>query len=83
MGRRLFAALHRRPWLGTLLLVSLPGLWLGLVYLGSLSTLLVQSVFHLDGYTGQVVRQPSLATWRDLRAKLSGPATSSASTSGS
>jgi len=66
MLRRLFGTLHRRPWLATLLLVALPGLWLGLVYLGSLGTLLVQSAFHLDGFTGQVVRQPSLATWRDL-----------------
>ncbi|HEY6546906.1 MAG TPA: ABC transporter permease [Vicinamibacteria bacterium] len=41
-------------------------MWLGVVYLGSLATLLVQSFFHLDGFTGQVVREPSLATWRDL-----------------
>ena len=63
---RVFAALHRRPTLGLLLLVSPPALWLGVVYLGSLGSLLVQSFFHLDGFTGQVVRQPSLATWRDL-----------------
>jgi putative spermidine/putrescine transport system permease protein len=63
---RLFAVLHRHPLLATLLLVGLPALWLGVVYLGSLATLLIQSAFHLDGFTGQVVRQPSLATWRDL-----------------
>jgi putative spermidine/putrescine transport system permease protein len=64
--RRLFAALHRRPVLGVLLLAALPAAWLGVVYLGSLFALLVQSFFHLDGFTGLVVRQPSLATWRDL-----------------
>jgi putative spermidine/putrescine transport system permease protein len=63
---RFFAALHRRPALGLLLLIALPALWLGVVYLGSLGSLLLQSFFHLDGYTGQVVREPSLATWRDL-----------------
>ncbi len=66
MLRRFFATLHRRPALGLLLLIALPALWLGVVYLGSLATLLVQSFFHLDGFTGQVVREPSLATWRDL-----------------
>ena len=64
--RRAFAALHRRPALALLLLIAPPLLWLGVVYLGSLSALLVQSFFHLDGFTGQVVRQPTLATWRDL-----------------
>jgi putative spermidine/putrescine transport system permease protein len=66
MLRRFFATLHGRPALGLLLLIALPALWLGVVYLGSLATLLVQSFFHLDGFTGQVVREPSLATWRDL-----------------
>lgn len=66
IGRRIFAALHRRPGLTHLLLLASPALWLGVVYLGSLGALLVQSFFHLDGFTGQVVRQPTLATWRDL-----------------
>jgi putative spermidine/putrescine transport system permease protein len=64
--RRLFSYVHRHPTLGVLLLLALPALWLGVVYLGSLFALLAQSFFHLDGYTGQVVRQVSLATWRDL-----------------
>lgn len=64
--RRFFAALHRRPALSLLLLIAPPLLWLGVVYLGSLGALLVQSFFHLDGFTGRVVRQPTLATWLDL-----------------
>jgi putative spermidine/putrescine transport system permease protein len=66
MLRRFFAAVHRRPTLGLLLLIAAPAGWLGVVYLGSLFALLAQSFFHLDGFTGQVVRQPSLLTWRDL-----------------
>jgi putative spermidine/putrescine transport system permease protein len=64
--RRFFAALHRRPVLAFLLLMAPPLLWLGVVYLGSLGSLLVQSFFHLDGFSGRVIRQPTLATWRAL-----------------
>jgi putative spermidine/putrescine transport system permease protein len=48
------------------LLLAAPLLWLGVVYLGSLATLLIQSFFYLDGFTGRVVRQFSLQTYRDL-----------------
>ncbi|HVQ30884.1 MAG TPA: ABC transporter permease [Vicinamibacteria bacterium] len=64
--RRFFAALHRRPVLAFVLLMAPPLLWLGGVYLGSLGALLVQSFFHLDGFSGRVIRQPTLATWRAL-----------------
>jgi hypothetical protein len=37
-----------------------------IVYIGALAALLIQSFFHLDGFTGQVVRQFSLATYVDL-----------------
>jgi putative spermidine/putrescine transport system permease protein len=36
------------------------------IYLGSLFALLLQSYFHLDDFTGQVVRRFTLATYRDL-----------------
>jgi putative spermidine/putrescine transport system permease protein len=49
-----------------LLLLGPPLLWLGVVYLGSLLALVVQSLFHLDGFTGQVVRRISLDTYREL-----------------
>ncbi len=73
MRRRPIATfLHLRPRLALLLLLAPPILWLGVVYLGSLLALVVQSFFHLDGFTGQVVRTVSLETWRDLltRANL-------------
>ena len=66
-GARPCAACRPRP-LGRRLLLALllgpPLLWLGVVYLGSLLALVVQSFFHLDGFTGHVVRRFGLATWR-------------------
>lgn len=65
--RRAFATFFfLRPRLALLALIALPLLWLGVVYLGSLFSLLVQSLFHLDGFTGRVVRRVSLATYGDL-----------------
>ncbi|MCK6550201.1 ABC transporter permease [Myxococcota bacterium] len=52
-----------------MLLLALPLAWLGVVYLGSLGALLVQSFFHLDHFTGQVVREFTLATYRDLLSR--------------
>ena len=66
--RSLSTFLHRRPRLALGLLLLPPVLWLGVVYLGSLGALLLQSFFHLDGFTGQVVRRLGLATYRDLLA---------------
>ena len=61
--------LYRRPRLVLALLLGPPLLWLGVVYLGSLAALLLQSFFQLDHYTGQVVREPTLATWRELASR--------------
>lgn len=55
-----------RPRLVLFLLLAPPLLWLGVGYLGSLLALVVQSFFRLDGYTGQVVREASLETWRQM-----------------
>jgi putative spermidine/putrescine transport system permease protein len=48
------------------LLLGPPLLWLGVVYLGALVALLVQSFFHVDEFSGLVVRQLSLETYRQL-----------------
>jgi putative spermidine/putrescine transport system permease protein len=66
LGRRLAAFFYRWPRLALALLLAPPLLWLGVIYLGSLFALLVQSFFHLDDFTGQVVRRFTLATYRDL-----------------
>jgi putative spermidine/putrescine transport system permease protein len=49
-----------------LLLLAPPLLAYGVFYLGSLAALLIQSFFHLDDFTGQVVRQFTLATYAEL-----------------
>lgn len=64
--RRLSTWLHLRPRLALALLLLPPLAWLGVVYLGSLLALVVQSFFRLDGFTGQVVRRFTLATYGDL-----------------
>jgi putative spermidine/putrescine transport system permease protein len=65
-GRRALNALYNRPVLFLLLLLALPLGWMVLVYLGSLFALLIQSFFHLDDFSGQVVREFTLDTYRDL-----------------
>ncbi len=66
MTARVAGFFYRRPRLGLLALLSLPLAWLGLVYLGSVAALLLQSFFRLDDFTGLVVRRLSLDTWRSL-----------------
>jgi putative spermidine/putrescine transport system permease protein len=59
-------ALYLRPRLLLFLLLTPPLLWLGVVYLGSLFALLLQSFFYIDDYSGRVVRQFSLRTYAEL-----------------
>jgi len=66
LGRRLSTYLYSHPRLALALLLAPPLLWLVVVYLGSLFALLIQSFYSLDGFTGQVVRQFTLSTYRDL-----------------
>ena len=64
--RALARFLYRRPRLGLALLLFLPLLWMGLLYVGSLFALVIQSFFRLDDFTGLVVRRFTLDTWRSL-----------------
>lgn len=66
MLRRVANFLFRHPRWALGLLLCPPLLWLGVVYLGSLAALLVQSFFHVDEFTGQVVRSFSFATYAQL-----------------
>jgi putative spermidine/putrescine transport system permease protein len=66
MSARLAGFLYRRPGLGLALLLLLPLLWMGLLYVGSLFALVIQSFFRLDDFTGLVVRRFTLDTWRSL-----------------
>ena len=55
----------RRGLLLTLLLTP-PLLWFGVIYLGSLFSLLANSFFRLDDFTGQVVREVGLGNFVDI-----------------
>ncbi len=63
---RVSTYLHRRPRLRLLLLLGLPVLWLVIVYGGSLVSLLLQSFYRLNPFSGVLERVISLDTWRTL-----------------
>jgi putative spermidine/putrescine transport system permease protein len=63
---RVSATLWRRPKLLLALMLAPPLLWLGVIYIGSLLTLLLQSFFSLDDFTGQVKYELTLATYKEL-----------------
>ncbi len=69
---RISTALYLRPRLLLSLLLVPPLLWLGIVYLGSLFALLVNSFFHIDDFTAQIVYEPSLATYARLFSETNG-----------
>ena len=58
--------LWRRPGLLLLLMLAPPLLWLGIVYVGSLFALLLQSFFSIDEFSGLINRQFTLKTYGDL-----------------
>ncbi len=64
--RRLSSLLYARPQVLLLVLLAPPLLWLGVIYLGSLFSLLAQSFFYIDGFTGQIVHELSLRTYAEL-----------------
>lgn len=47
-------------------MLILPVLWLGVVYLGSLATLLIQSFFSIDEFSGLIKRDWTLKTYQEL-----------------
>ncbi len=55
-----------RPKLFTLLLLLPPLLWIGIVYVGSLFALLLQSFYSLDDFSGVVKREFTLSTYAQL-----------------
>lgn len=63
---RLFRYLYLHPSLFLLLLLSLPLFWMGLIYLGSLVTLLINSFYSLNDFTGLIVPQFTLQTYFSL-----------------
>jgi putative spermidine/putrescine transport system permease protein len=58
--------LWRSPKLLLLLMLAPPVLWLGVVYLGSLFALLLQSFFSIDEFSGLINRDFTLKTYGEL-----------------
>ncbi|OJU51718.1 MAG: spermidine/putrescine ABC transporter permease [Mesorhizobium sp. 61-13] len=59
-------AFWRKPKLLLFLMLLPPVLWLGVVYVGSLFALLLQSFFSIDEYSGLINREFTLKTYGDL-----------------
>jgi len=63
---RVSTFLYHHPLLLLLLLLIPPLLWLGVVYLGSLGALLMQSFFSIDEFSGVIQREFTLRTYGEL-----------------
>jgi putative spermidine/putrescine transport system permease protein len=63
---RLSTFFYLRPRLLLILFLLPPLLWLGIVYLGSLFALLLQSFFYIDDFTGRIVHEFTLRTLGEL-----------------
>ena len=62
-----------RPKLLTLLLLLPPLLWIGIVYVGSLFALLLQSFYSLDDFSGLIVHEFTLSTYAQLFEEANRP----------
>ncbi len=68
LGDRVSAALVTRRGLLLGLLLGPPLLWFGVVYLGSLLSLLAHAFFRLDDFSGQIVYELGLSNFREIFA---------------
>ncbi len=66
MLNRLSTYFYLRPKVVLVLMLLPPLLWFLVIYIGSLLTMLVNSFFYLDGFTGKVVREFTLKTYIKL-----------------
>lgn len=66
LSRRISTYLYQRPKLVLALLLGPPLIWLGVVYLGSLVALMIQSFYRLDSFTGQVVPELNLQNYAQM-----------------
>jgi putative spermidine/putrescine transport system permease protein len=66
LADRLTTLFWRHPKLLLILLITPPLLWLGVIYLGSLATLLLQSFYSIDDFSGLVVPEFTLKTYAAL-----------------
>ncbi len=66
LADRLSTLLYTRRGLLLGLLLAPPLLWFGVIYLGSLFSLLANSFFRLDDFTGQIVREVGLSNFVEI-----------------
>ena len=66
LADRLTATFWRHPGVLLALLLTPPLLWLGVVYLGSLAALLLQSFYSIDEFSGVVKEEVTLKTYAEL-----------------
>ena len=66
LANRLSSLLYTQRGLLLGLLLVPPLLWFGIIYLGSLFSLLANSFFRLDDFTGQVVREVGLSNFIEI-----------------
>lgn len=68
LADRVSAPLVTRPRLLLALLLAPPLAWFGVVYLGSLASLLAHGFFRLDDFSGQIVYELGLSNFREIFA---------------
>jgi ABC-type spermidine/putrescine transport system permease subunit I len=65
-ARRLSSWLHHHAGVRLATLLAAPLLWLALAYLGSLAVLFASAFWTVNGFTGEVVREPSLRNFASI-----------------
>lgn len=58
--------MHQRPKIRLLALLTAPGLWLVVAYLGALGALLITAFFTIDTFTGATIAQFNLGNFQDM-----------------
>ena len=58
--------LNRKPTLRAASLLSLPLLWLGVIYIGSLFALFITSIWKIDTFTSKIIREFTLENFVDV-----------------
>jgi putative spermidine/putrescine transport system permease protein len=66
LSGRISDVLWKHPHVLLLILIGPPVLWLGVIYLGSLFALLLQSFFSIDDFSGLINYEFTLATYKQL-----------------
>jgi len=66
MGNKVSKYLQQRPTARAASLLSLPLLWLLLIYIGSLAALFITSIWQIDTFTSKIIREVTLQNFIDI-----------------